>query len=65
MKGPSMDEEVTSVLKDEEGPMYKPTEVKVVQVPEAEKKKEEFLPGFLPQPNDHKLYAIGEDDYAF
>ena len=30
-----------------------------------EAKKEEFPPGFLPRPNDHKMYAIGEDDYAF
>ena len=29
------------------------------------KKEEEFPPGFLPRPKDHKVYAIGEDDYAF
>ena len=28
-------------------------------------KEEEFPPDFLPRPNDHKVYAIGEDDYAF
>ena len=61
MKGPSMDE-VISVLKAEEGPMHKPAEVKVAQIPEAEKKKKEFLLGFLPRPNDNKVYAIGEDD---
>ena len=30
-----------------------------------EKKEEVFPPGFLPRPNDNKVYAIGEDDYAF
>ena len=65
MNGSSMDEVVTSVLKAEEGPMHKPAEVKVTQVPEDEKKKEEFPSGFLPRPNDNKVYAIGEDDYAF
>ena len=29
------------------------------------KKEEEFPPSFLPRPNDHKVYAIGEDDYEF
>ena len=46
MKGPSMDD-VTSVLKAEEGPTHKPVEVNVAQIPESEK-KEEFAPGFLP-----------------
>ena len=45
--------------------MHKPAEVKVAQIPEAEKKNEEFPPGFLSRPNDDKVYAIGEDDYAF
>ena len=45
--------------------MHKPAEVKVAQIPEAEKKKEEFPPGFLPRPNDNKVYAIRDDDYAF
>ena len=64
MKGPSMDE-VTSVLKAEERSVHEPAEVKVARIPEDEKKKEEFPPGFLPRPNDHKVYAIGEDNYAF
>ena len=50
-----MDEVITSVLKAEEGSIQETIEVK----------KEEFTPGFLPRPNDHKVYAIGEDDYAF
>ena len=39
---------MTSVLKAEERPMHEPAEVKVAQIPEAEKKKEEFPPGFFP-----------------
>ena len=58
-------DEVPSVLKAEERPMHEPTEVKVARIPEAERKKEEFPPGFLPPPNDNKVYAIGDDDYAF
>ena len=27
-----------------------------------EEKNNEFPPGFLPRPNDHKVYAIVEDD---
>ena len=64
MKGPSMDE-VTSVLKAEKRPMHEPAEVKVIHEPKAEKKKEELVSGFLSHPNDNKVYAIGEDDYAF
>ena len=29
------------------------------------KKVDEFPPGFLPRPNENKVYAMGEDDYAF
>ena len=50
-----MDEVITSVLKAEERPIQKTIEVK----------KEEFALSFLPRPTDHKVYAIGEDDYAF
>ena len=35
------------------------------EVRKAEKKKEKFPHGFLPRPNENKVYAIGEDDYAF
>ena len=27
--------------------------------------EEKFPPGFLPHPNENKVYAIGEDDHAF
>ena len=58
-------DEVTSVLKAEERPMHEPVEVKVTRIPEDEKKNEEFPPGFLPHPNDNRVYAIEDDDYAF
>ena len=36
-----------------------------VELKREAKKVDEFLPGFLPEPNENKVYAIGEDDYAF
>ena len=68
MKGPSIEGMVETVLKvDEVDGMHKedgaseaPTQVFV-----EEKEEVKYLLGFLPRPNDHKVYAIGEDDYAF
>ena len=68
MKGSSMDEMVETVFKvDEVDEIHKAdgaseaTPHKFVE----ESKEVECSPGFLPRPNDHKVYAIGEDDYAF
>ena len=68
MKGPSTEGMVETMLKvdevdevpEEEGASEVPTRVLV-----EEKEEVKYSPGFLPRPNDNKVYAIGEDDYAF
>ena len=52
-------------LKKVAEPVKSPT-LHVLATTEAVKKKEdEYPPGFLPRPNEHKVYGIGEDDYTF
>ena len=72
MKGPSTEgmvetvlkvDEVNEVSKEEDGASKVVTQVFVKEYVEKEEVKYPLI--FLPRPNDHKVYAIGEDDYAF
>ena len=54
---------VAEMIEDAEPMKQKRRVDNVVMLPV--KKEEVFPPGFLPRPNDNKVYAIGEDDYAF
>ena len=55
-------EELRAELKEV---LRKELRVELIEELKAMKKEEEFQPGFLPRPNDHTVYALGEDDYAF
>ena len=46
-------------------PVKSPTPHVLAATEAVKKKEDEYPPGFLPRPNEQKVYAIGEDDYAF